>query len=98
MRDRYPILVERLEGDQALRIHCQVCDWGAVITPEEIRNERNYVCSACGGPADYKYEEADFKCPNCGKLGFTKVDDCHCCSRRCSLQWEWAQTLAMRPV
>lgn len=93
---RYPILVERLEGPDALRIACQTCDWETVIKPEDIQNERNYMCARCGGWADYKYEEADFKCPNCGKLGFTKVDADGSCSRRCALQWEWAKTLKER--
>jgi hypothetical protein len=90
---RYPILVERLTGDQALRIACQVCPWETTITAEEIRNERNYGCPQCGGSADYKYEEAD-KCPNCGRLGFFSPVLNHCCSRVCMLQAEYAETLA----
>lgn len=93
----YPILVEHLKGAQALRIVCyEGCAWEATITPEEIRNEQNYGCPQCRGNAGYKYEEADHKCPNCGKLGFFP-DACKpCCSRVCKLQTEWALELKAR--
>lgn len=93
----YPILVERLKGDQALRIVCyEGCKWEMNITPEQIRNEQNYLCPQCRGWAGYKYEEADHKCPNCGKLGFFPDSVKPCCSRVCVLQQEWAQTLERR--
>lgn len=99
VRAKYPILVEHLKSDQALLIVCyEGCRWEMTITPDGIRNEQNYLCSQCHGPAGYKYEEADHKCPNCGKLGFFP-DACKpCCSRVCMLQTEWAQELERRKM
>lgn len=94
--DRYPILVEHLGSDQALRIACQTCAWETTITADDIRNERNYACGACGGWADYKYEEADHKCAGCGELGFFASTLNYCCSRVCMLQAEYAETLKAR--
>lgn len=89
----YPILVERLTGDQALVVACSACDHEFKIGPEDIRNDENYGCSKCGAVATYKYEEAD-KCPNCRKLGhWLPIDQYGTCSRACSLQWEYALSL-----
>lgn len=95
---RYPILVEHLQRTQALVIVCYAgCGWEMEIGPEQIRNEQDYLCSACRGPAGFKYEEADFKCPSCGKLHFERLPYPHgVCSRVCHHQHEWAIELAAR--
>ena len=92
----YPILVEKLTPEQALRIVCQRCGAEEEIGEDEILNDAVYACPKnCGGAAIYKYEWAD-KCPGCGKLGFyEKVLD-GCCSRVCQLQAEYAKELAAR--
>jgi hypothetical protein len=90
--DRYPILVERLNSDQALVIVCERCHWETEIGPEDIRNEMNYTCSRCRGPAVYKFEEAE-RCPNCGEMGHYSKALNYCCSRVCMLQAEYAKEL-----
>ena len=97
MSDRYPILVERLKKDQALVIVCESCHRERTIGADEIRNEMNYGCNVCGGPAVYKFEEAD-KCPNCEKMGhFSHLWLEGCCSRVCALQYEYARSLGRVP-
>jgi hypothetical protein len=92
---KYPILVERLKGDRALRLVCyDGCGWETDITPEQMRNEQDYGCPECRGHAGFKYEEADFKCPSCGKLHFDRLPyPDGVCSRVCHHQNEYAKTL-----
>ena len=92
----YPILVEKLTAEQAMRIRCETCGAEKDITDDEILNDAVYACpKRCGGSAVYKYEWAD-KCGGCGKLGFyEKVLD-GCCSRVCQLQAEYKRELEAR--
>jgi hypothetical protein len=102
---RIPILVDRYHGDQALTIVCKRCHTEAVLDPEDLLNEGLYECPAntelsrtvstarrCGGSAVMKYEEAE-RCKSCGKLGFYELVLAGCCSRRCMLQAEYAESL-----
>jgi hypothetical protein len=93
----YPIPVKRLTKEQALCIVCEQCHWQTDIGPEDIRNDENYGCPKCKGPAVYKYVEADFECPACGRLHFerTPYGD-GSCSRVCHLQAEYLKELAAR--
>jgi hypothetical protein len=99
----YPILVERFEGSQALTIVCEKCAAEAVIDPNDLSNEGLYNCPQnCGGLAVMKFDEGD-RCKGCGKLGYwhgpftTPIDGC--CSRRCKLQAEYAESLrVLRPA
>lgn len=103
----YPILVEKWTGNQSMTIICESCKAEAVITPDDLLNEGLYECPAdtelsrkastaarCRGTAVMKYEEAE-RCRGCGTLGFYG-DVAHlegCCSRRCKLQAEYADSL-----
>lgn len=100
----YPILVARWTGDQALTIVCERCHTEAVIDPDDIRSEDLYECPAdavrrrrasitarCGGSASMKYVEGE-QCASCGTLDYSMPVD-GCCSRRCALQAEYAQSL-----
>jgi hypothetical protein len=101
----YPILVERWTGKQAMTIVCESCHAEAIITADELLNEGIYECPAdtelgrqastarrCRGSAIMKYEEAE-RCRGCGKLGFSEETLAGCCSRRCMLQAEYAESL-----
>ena len=93
----YPILVERYTGAQAMTIVCRHCHAEEVIGPDDIVNDDLYACprwaEGCEGVAQHKYLEADHKCGGCGQLGFFSADLGNCCSRRCQLQAEYAETL-----
>ncbi len=103
---RYPILVERLTGQQSITIGCESCRVERAIDPDEISNEDIYECPAdtkrwlaglkarCGGTAAMAYVEGE-RCKNCRKLDYSMPLD-GCCSRRCMLQVEYAETLAAR--
>lgn len=96
MSPRYPILVERYAGNQAVTIVCESCNATAVIDAADLRSDPLYACPAgCGGHATHKYEEAD-RCPGCGKLGFYERVLGGCCSRVCQLQAEYARELEAR--
>lgn len=100
--DRYPIAVERYRGKQSLKTICLSCGHEHLITPDDINQDGMWDCFAgCGGIATFKYAEADFKCPNCGKLHWDKLPRDYwpgVCSRLCSLQYGYARTLAARRV
>lgn len=90
----YPIIVERMEGDRALRIICLACKAQGQITPDDLNQDAMWPCPAgCGADATFKYVEADHKCPNCGRLGFFPHAVAPACSRPCKLQAEYAETL-----
>jgi hypothetical protein len=102
---RYPILVERFSGKQALVIVCESCHTEAVLVADELLNEGLYECPAntelartastatrCPGYACMKYDEAE-RCGGCGRLGFYDDKLAGCCSRKCMLQAEYAATL-----
>lgn len=93
---RYPILVERLGKQQALRIVCEACQAEAMITPDDLNQDGVWPCPdlLCDGDAVFKYSEAE-GCPNCRKPGFFP-DGLTACSRACELQVEYAKSLAGR--
>lgn len=91
----YPILVENLVGDKALTIVCEGCHAEDVITDDDILSDGYYRCpKRCGsGHAVYKYEFGQ-KCKGCGRMDFSMPDSlAGCCSRKCMLQAEYAETL-----
>jgi hypothetical protein len=94
--NRYPILVEKWTGTQALTIVCETCHTEDVIEGDDLLNEGLYSCPrSCGGMAVMKYEEAE-RCKGCGALGFWEEPLGFCCSRRCMLVAEYAETLQHR--
>lgn len=102
----YPIIVERWTGQQSITIACERCHASRVIDADEISSEDIYECPAdtkrrraglkarCGGTAGMAYVEGE-RCKNCRKLDY-EMPLSGCCSRRCMLQVEYADTLARR--
>jgi hypothetical protein len=101
----YPIVVSRFTPKQALTIVCERCGAEETLEPDELLNEGLYECPAdtelgrrastaprCRGSAVMKYEEGD-TCPSCGRLGFWDRALNRCCSRKCMLQAEYAESL-----
>lgn len=97
---KFPIPVERLDGDKPMALACEGCEFTRQADPEAdgnvfIEPEFHLFCPKCGGGLAWRYAEADYKCPACGKLGWWEnVFGDGSCSRRCHLQAEHAKELA----
>lgn len=98
----YPLPVERLTPDKAVRLVCPRCAFERDATEEEIGLCAGLgSCGKCSPAGDgpgrwsfltWKYQEAD-RCKGCGELGWFPETLNSCCSRPCMLQAEYAETL-----
>lgn len=97
--DRYPVLVEDFEDQQAFTLGCNNCgDTWVEPDPDDFfaAVECLAFCPSCGSPNTCEAYVAADKCRNCGELGFYGQMPGHCCSRVCRLQWEWYEELEKR--
>lgn len=94
--EKYPILVERYEGNESVTIVCTSCDTQELLDPSDLNHDAQWPCEKCPGTMIFMYEEAD-RCPNCQRLGFySDFPTKGCCSRVCMLQMEYAESLGVR--
>lgn len=93
--DGFPIPVERWDAKHpATLLACNSCGEAREADPDEMctTEPASYCPKRCGGWMEWAYTEAD-KCGGCGELGWFDKRLKHCCSRKCMLQAEYAETL-----
>lgn len=101
----FPILIpsEQFRGDKCAIAICQRCLREATWDPSEgdpydlcarcPATDENRPGRVCGGPIVFKYVPGD-SCKSCGKLDHEMPRGLGgCCSRRCQLQAEYAESL-----
>jgi hypothetical protein len=93
----YPIFVERFQGVQSVTVVCTLCTAERLAEMHDVDLDGGGPCpdDKCGGWTTFKYLEVD-KCAGCGKLGQWEPALARCCSRRCALQAEYAESLHAR--
>lgn len=101
--NEYPILVARWDAEHPADLAvCTRCGYERTWDPSEgdpydccIKHEGK-LTDGCHGQIVMKYDEGD-SCRNCGKLDYPLPRGLQgCCSRRCLLQWEYAESLKAR--
>jgi hypothetical protein len=98
----YPILVDRWDDKHPADLAvCERCH--ATFKWDPADGDPYDLCQThgnptvkndCGGQIVMKYDAAP-KCGGCGRLGYWDKALAYCCSRRCQLQAEYAETLRM---
>lgn len=97
----YPILVENFDAKHPADLAvCTKCHATFTVDPGEgdpydmcTKHGNPTVPGDCGGQIVMKYD-VGYRCKSCRKLDWSMPDGLKgCCSRRCMLQFEYAESL-----